>query len=280
MSSKDKITAHYRPIKDISVADCLAMYNLFVQYYDNTPLDVFVRDMSRKTGAFMVMRERDNAIVGFSTLTNFDVMVDGKSEACYFSGDTVVDRPYWGNTALRFACFRHIMYKRIRYPLRNLNWFLISKGYRTYMVMANLFPNYYPAIEGEHTRLKKVTAAASTHLFPDYFDKERMVIRFGDDSCKLKSDVTPITAMERGHPKIAFFEKMNPGWVDGDELPCMAAVDSTLITTMLMDALKRMVGIGAKKRAAAHRAHNSGLADTASAQREADQGEEGLRQAR
>lgn len=268
MPSKDKVTGHYRSIRDISVADCVTMYQLFSQYYDNTPLDVFVRDMSRKTGAFMVIRERDQAIVGFSTLTNFNVEVDGRTEACYFSGDTVVDRRYWGTSALRFACFRHIVYKRIRHPLTPLNWYLISMGYRTYMVMANLFPNYYPAVEGENSRLRKIAAAASEHLFPDHFDRDRMMIHFGPEACKLKGDVSPITDMERAHPKIAFFEKMNPNWMHGDEMPCVAAVDSALITTMVSNTVKRLIGVGAKARVQRLKAHRERANDEVAGQQQ------------
>lgn len=250
MLSKDRVTGQFRPIADISVADCLSMYNLFIQYYDNTPLDVFVRDMSRKTGVFVISRVKDDKLVGFSTITNFEVDSNGKRVRCLFSGDTVVDRAYWGTSALRITTFLYVIRQKILHPFTPLYWYLISMGYRTYMVMANNFPNYYPCVDGDKPELRDIAVQASEHLFPGMLDRDRMMIHFGDDACKLKGDVTPITPADRQHPKIAFFEKRNPRWMHGDEMPCVGAFDFAMIWGMISEAPRKLFHLDYRKRAA------------------------------
>ena len=254
MPTKDTVYGRYRPLKDISLADCVTMYNLFTQYYDNTPLDVFVRDMSRKTGVFVIYRHLDDTIVGFSTIINFEVQAGGRSARCLFSGDTVVDRRYWGTSALRITTFLYVLRQKIRHPFTPLYWYLISMGYRTYMVMANNFPNYYPSVDGDDQHLREIGVAASEYLFPGKLDRERMMIHFGDDACKLKGDVTPISDAERRNRKIAFFEQRNPRWMHGDEMPCVGAFDRAMIWGMISQARRRLFHSDYKQRAAARAA--------------------------
>lgn len=251
MATKDTVYGRYRPIQDISVADCVTMYNLFIQYYDNTPLDTFVKDMSKKTGVFVIYRRQDDSIVGFSTIINFEVQADGQTARCLFSGDTVVDRRYWGTSALRITTFLYVLRQKILHPFTPLYWYLISMGYRTYMVMANNFPNYYPSVDGDDPHLRNIAVEASEHLFPGMLDRNRMMIHFGEDACKLKGDVTPISDAERAHRKIAFFEKRNPNWMHGDEMPCVGAFDFAMIWGMISEAPKRLFHLDYKKRAAA-----------------------------
>lgn len=52
-----------------------------------------------------------------------------------------------------------------------------------------------------------------------------MVLDFGDGYNCLKGDVTPITRELRQQADIAFFEKCNPRWERGIELPCVGRAD-------------------------------------------------------
>jgi len=64
---KTKIHTRYQALNDITVQDIRDMFKVFCRYYDNVSLDQFVTDLGKKTGAFIVRRNRDDAIVGFST---------------------------------------------------------------------------------------------------------------------------------------------------------------------------------------------------------------------
>jgi hypothetical protein len=67
------------------------------------------------------------------------------------------------------------------------------------------------------------------------------VLDFGDNANCLKDHVAAITPELRADPDIAFFEKCNPDWQRGTELPCIARADALsclkFIGPFLMKAL-------------------------------------------
>lgn len=221
------VTCSYRDIRDISVREIVRMHEIFVRYYDNADLATFLRDMSKKTGAFIVRAGTGESarIVGFSTVTHLDLEVGGRQARGIFSGDTIIEREYWGTRSLQRAFLAYILRQRLANPFRPLYWFLISKGYKTYLLLANNYPRYYPNPDGAHPHLARVVSTYCRHLFPDAFDEPAMLLDFGDDYQKLKGDVAGITdEMRRRYPRIAFFETCNPSWERGTELPCVGEI--------------------------------------------------------
>ena len=62
------LKAVYRPISKIDVHDIRQMYGIYSQYYERTTWDIFLRDLSKKTGAFLLSCPKEGRIVGFSTI--------------------------------------------------------------------------------------------------------------------------------------------------------------------------------------------------------------------
>lgn len=225
----------YVKVTDIKIHEILAMHALFERYYDHGPLDTFIRDLSRKDGAFIVRHQRDDRIVGFSTMAIFDIPHQGKLVKGMFSGDTVLEKEFWGTRAVHTAYLLKLLKEALKRPLQQQYWTLISKGYKTYMVMARNLPEFYPNRRGEQPELKALVESYCEVLFPGKLDRERMVLDFGDDSNCLKGTVADIDeALRQREPDIAFFEQRNPGWDRGHELPCIAPIGlKTLLVAMV-----------------------------------------------
>ncbi|MBI5334239.1 MAG: hypothetical protein HZB72_06560 [Burkholderiales bacterium] len=237
-----KTSATYRPIHAVSVASIRQMYAIYEKYYERTSLEIFLRDLSKKSGVILIQRKSDDEIVGFSTLQFFDFEVDGKRVRGVFSGDTVVEKEYWGSNALANTFYRRLVIERFKHPLVPFYWFLISKGYKTYLLMTNNFYNYYPNINGRDERYRRIAEAFCSRTFPDAFDGERMLLDFGSDYVALKEAVADITPEERARdPKIGFFEQRNPSWMRGTELPCLAACDYESFFRSLWDVPAKWV---------------------------------------
>ncbi|TBO29343.1 hypothetical protein EYS42_13115 [Aquabacterium lacunae] len=228
---KEKTRTFYCPIDRVTVTHIKQMYELYQSYYENTALDIFISDLSKKTGVIMVTRKSDDRLVGFSTQVLMHMTVDGRKVRGIFSGDTIVDKRYWGNNELAKAfykfCVRQIV---VRPPWIPLYWFLISKGYKTYLLMTNNSYKFYPRSGGDpwgnDEFYKHVTESYSQQLFPEYYDKEKGVLDFGHDYVHLKGDVADITPeLAASNEHIAYFDQVNPGWRVGHELPCLAALD-------------------------------------------------------
>ncbi len=233
---KEKTRTYFRPISSITVSHIMQMYQLYAQYYENTSLDVFLSDLSKKSGVILVERAADERLVGFSTQTFFDLKVQGKRVRGIFSGDTIIEKEYWGNNALANTFYRRLIIERLKRPLVPFYWFLISKGYKTYLLMTNNFYNYYPNVNGQDDKYRAVTEAYCQQLFPHAFDRDKMLLDFGNDYVRLKGEVADITPeLIESNPHIAFFEKVNPSWRRGTEVPCLAACDYESLFRSIID---------------------------------------------
>lgn len=219
------LNATYARTADIDVHAIRQMYSVYSQYYENTTWDIFLHDLSKKTGAF-IMRNAGGRVVGFSTLMTTDVAVNGRKVRGVFSGDTIIERAYWGSRALQFAFFRFLIAEKVRNPFRPIYWFLISKGFKTYLLLANNFFTFYPRHDGgEGEHLSDIVDAYCEHMFPAFYNRESRILDFGGDYQPLRGDVAEITERMRAEsPAIRFFEERNPEWRRGTELPCVGEI--------------------------------------------------------
>ena len=229
--SSTSLVARYRPLRSISACDAHAMYGLFSQYYGNANADIFLRDLSGKNGAIIVRERGSKTIRGFTTIKRLELKDGSRKAIGVFSGDTILHPDFWGNRALKDGFARHVVSVMLTSPLTRVYWLLISKGYKTYMLMAQNFRNYYPRHDKPNDeRLKTLTRQYVDILFPGKFDPERGILDFGEGAQHLHPDVAPITPeMSRSVPAIAHFEKCNPHWAKGHELPCIAEVSMALV---------------------------------------------------
>jgi len=192
----------------VSKADCLAMEALYRRYYEGAPAETFRRDLVEKDRA-IVLRE-DGAVVGFSTMRLLDV----EGQKVLFSGDTVVDAACRNQTGLAGA-FGHVMHRLNDELAEPPNWFLICKGARTYRFLPTFFKRYVPGRREDEElelRLKSIARA----VFPREYDETTGVLRFGAGKDRLKEDTLRMDA------ESVRFRTLNPGWVNGDELCCLA----------------------------------------------------------
>ena len=193
LTPAEKLSSRYVPLQRLSPADTQQMYAVFSQYYQNTTQQTFLNDLSRKSGVILARTRKSKRIVGFSTLTDFEITVDGKPARGLFSGDTIVEPAYWGARCLHVAFYLQLMRVRMRYPLTPLYWLLISKGYKTYLLLTRNFYAYFPDRNTPNSPLQQVVAAYSQQLFPDAFDPQRMLLDFGEGAQHLKDEVARIT---------------------------------------------------------------------------------------
>ena len=223
---KDPVRTYFCPINRIGAKDIQQMYVLYSSFYEQTSLDIFLTDLAKKSGVILVERKADGRIVGFSTQTFFNIVVDGKRVRGIFSGDTIVEPAYWGNNALANTFYRRLLIERIKHPFTPFYWFLISKGYKTYLLLTNNFYKYYPCVHKEDPRLKRITQAYCEQLFPEYFDRDKMLLDFGGSYVRLKEDIARITPeLAAANKHIGFFEHVNPSWDRGTEVPCIGSCD-------------------------------------------------------
>jgi len=163
-----------------------------------------------------------------------DIQVDGRPVLALFSGDTIIDRSRWGDNALAYAWGEFVLGLVDQSPDRELWWFLIAAGYKTYRFLPVFFKEFYP----RHDRAtpdcaQAVIDALAGHLYPEHYDASTGVIRAQPHQYRLRSGVADITAERLRDPHICFFAQKNPGHAGGDELCCVARLTRSNFTRAL-----------------------------------------------
>jgi hypothetical protein len=211
-------------VVEIAPADACAMYEIFARHYDCVCLDQFLLDLSEKD-CVLVLRNANDAICGFSTQKVSRVSVGGMPVRAVFSGDTIVDRAYWGEQELGHCWCRYVSSVYWEEPDVPLYWFLISKGYRTYLYLPLFFELFYPNCEAPtpafEQRLLDTLAEAK---FPDHYRPESGLIEFPQSQGQLKPHLAEIPARRLRDPHVQFFLKRNPAYATGHELACLAEI--------------------------------------------------------
>jgi len=239
-NKKDKVTAAYCTLNKLTVTDISSMHVLIEQYYHNVEFDIFFKDLVKKDGVFLLRENKSGEIVGFSTFLKIPFECNGHKVNGVFSGDTIVDQRYWGNRAL-MACFiKKLLKLKLEDMHTPLYWLLISKGYKTYLMLSNNFPKHYPHYQkSSSSMMSSVIDQYCKSLYPEAFDRNTKLLNFGDGYQKLKDNVAPINdELKVKNPKIRFFEEKNPTWRQGTELPCVGKVTSSMFITFYKKVIK------------------------------------------
>ena len=226
------LSARFRRVDSISPSELQQMHALFSRFYENADLKKFIEDLSEKSGVIMVREKTEAATLrGFSTIKQVELDDQGRKAIGVFSGDTILHPDYWGDRALKDGFVRYMLSVKARMPRTPIYWLLISKGYKTYLLLANNFVTFYPRHDTPNDpRLASIVDQYCRALFPRAYNATTRVLDFGDGSQCLKEVVAPITDELRAlNPAIAYFEQCNPEWQRGVELPCVGEVSLNLL---------------------------------------------------
>ena len=201
------------------------MFRLFSTYYNDVFFNVFCQDLAGKKHVLFVVQ--GNRIIGFTTIKEiFIELPSGKRAKGLFSGDTVIAKPYWGKTPLRKMFVKYIWLYKVKNPLRPVYWLLISKGYKTYLILAHNFKNFYPRYDRKTpVHYKDIIDSYAMQLYPSDYDSQAGVIYGTQGKDRLKAGVTPLNdTLLKTNKHIAHFQKLNPNWFEGDELVCVGEI--------------------------------------------------------
>ena len=210
-------------VKKVKLHELERMYELFSEYYLNHTFQSFQDDLFEKNHVILLKDKRSGKLQGFSTLLKVPLQMNGKKAIGVYSGDTVVNKDYWGSSALGVEFLKYLWKLKIKRMGTPVYWFLISKGYKTYLLMAKNFTTFYPRFETTIPKeFKELMDDFYGKKFPGNYQIESGLIVHQGKSCALKEKISDITSEHILEPRIAFFQKKNPEWSKGDELTCIA----------------------------------------------------------
>jgi|HubBroStandDraft_6_1064221.scaffolds.fasta_scaffold00094_3 hypothetical protein len=227
---------------NLTLAERDEMYALLLAYFVGTSRAQFEADLAEKEAAILLRDVETSQIQGFSTLMRIATRVDAREIVAFFSGDTIVAQQYWGESELSRLWSRTVFAEADRIlantPGARVYWFLICSGYKTWRFLPVFFREFYPnADTPTPPHLKNILDALGARKFGDQYNPLTGVVRLRS-ATPLRSGVADVTEHRLRDPRIAFFTKMNPGHLLGDELACLTQISRSNLTR----AGERMVG--------------------------------------
>lgn len=224
-----KLVGRVEPVSALSASDRSAMWALFQGYYADVTPELFERDLGQKQLLIVLRDSGDRTLKGFSTIEIYRRVLDGRAFSALFSGDTIIDEAYWGQSALQRTFVRTLFRLKLERPWVPVYWFLISKGYKTYLLLARNFPVHYP----RHDRPTPARAQAildflAEDKFGPAYQPSQGILRFAEPHGRLKEGIAPIDANLLSLSDVRFFVQRNPGHARGEELVCLGEATFSL----------------------------------------------------
>ncbi len=230
------------PIRLLTPETRTTMWTLMESYYAEVTQKQFEKDLNQKDDVILLKDSGDDSLQGFTTVQVYEESYQGKEFVAVYSGDTIIADGYWGQQALHRAFYRYLLQVKLRNLSKPVYWYLISKGYKTYLLLTRNVPNYYPSHKHRTPGFEAgILEQLSVGKFGEAYKKDQGVLHF--DTClgRLKRGVASVDTELLAHDDIRFFVEKNPGHVDGDELCCLGKLDAKLFTSFLFKTSTRPV---------------------------------------
>lgn len=228
-------------VSSLTSKDIQTMYDIYSKAYDQTDLETFNCDLSQKQFSFIGRDTGSGEIVGFSTMEIKNFEYQNRKMTYFFSGDTMISKEYWGQKSLHIAFAKNALLFKLKNPTRQVYWYLICMGYRTYMIMAKNCPNHFPRFDKPTPSFHKgIIDYISTSRYGSQYDQVNGVI-IPDKPTTLSHHVAPINQSVMHVPQIRFLATKNPGYDQGHEMACIAELDFYMLTYWLKRTLNQLL---------------------------------------
>ena len=211
--------------KDVSSKDIDRMFVLMDEHFLSMDASRFRKDLSEKDSVLILRHPESGIVQGFSTSLSIDTVLDGQQVRAVYSGDTIINKEFWGEKTLGVLWLRHVLRIQREVPEKKVYWFLISMGYKTYRLMRLFFKQYWPRYD-ESTPLfeRKLMDHLAQMKFASNYCPKTGIISFEGKREKLRCGIADVDESRRKDRDISFFVKANPRWQQGDELVCLAEI--------------------------------------------------------
>jgi len=189
----------------------------------------------------IVCRERmDGSLRGMMLLGIERKAKDGQNYTLVRLGLSLFLNYYRGGPLLYYVTAYHILKELVQRPHTPLYVAGKAFSYKSYLVLANTFNEYYPRYNVPTPDFEKSIIddfGRGVATSSEVYDAERGVLC--REHSVIKEHIASITSEERENPHIKFFEEQNPGWVKGHQLCVVAKVTWYDLICVLLKAAKR-----------------------------------------
>jgi hypothetical protein len=195
------------------------LYSLFAQYYDRVDRRTFDRDLEDKDWV-LLLEDGCGTVQGFTTLRLYELTFRSLQIRAVFSGNTIIDRSYWGGQELVRCWCRFMARLKLEAADTRLYWFLICSGYRTYLYLPLFYRSFYPRCGCNTPEFEQALIDFLGRMaFPDEY--RNGIVRVAEPRECLQTELAVPAAHKQSNTHVRFFVERNPGYLRGDELVCL-----------------------------------------------------------
>jgi len=204
-----------------------AMFTLLTSHFVGVDRATFDRDLDEKRSAIL-LEDEAGSVRGFSTMVVYESRVTERPTWVVYSGDTIVERAWWGTPALARTWVRAVR-QLAPSDANEVYWLLLTSGFRTYRFLPVFFRDFYPRHDRAACFDDGLLSKLAGERFGERFDENRGIVRLARPQV-LAPDLLALPAGRLTDPHVAFFLTRNPGFTSGDELACLARIDDSNLT--------------------------------------------------
>lgn len=206
-------------------ADVRGMFALLSACFSGVDERTFEHDLAEKS--HVILLEDDEGVLrGFSTLLVYPSRAAGAEATVVYSGDTIVDRGWWGSPALAVSWLR-AAWGLTSPGAGQVYWLLLTSGFRTYRFLPVFWRDFYPRFDAAGP--SALADALARERFGDRYDAAAGIVRFARPQV-LVPELLDVPAGRIDDPHVDFFLARNPGYVHGDELVCVTDIGAHNLT--------------------------------------------------
>lgn len=232
-----KLIGEIKKINSLTKTEKKRMLQLMREQYENVKENKFMSDLEEKDGVLLLYDEKKN-IQGFTTYKLIETVFNNKKIYALYSGDTTVEIKFQGQIEL-FKTFGKLLTELLKEKKEPLYWFLITKGIKTYLMLPLFFKEFYPNyLKKTPLYEQKLIDHLATLKFGKFYIKKANIIRMNPPADRLKREFAKIPPYKLKNPHVKFFLEKNPGYINGDELPCIARINLENFTKAALKFVK------------------------------------------
>lgn len=224
------LDACVRRISSLSQEDRQAMFQLYHDNYGGAAMPIFDQDLDAKDYTIL-LTDKLNNIRGFSTLAIYSEQYQGKAVKVIYSGDTIIDKAYWGKNEFAATWLRLVGSIKAEAPSIPLYWLLIVKGHRTYRYLPLFSKEYYPRHDAETPPAQQLLMHhLAQSRFGAAYDADSGIVRFQGKRSFLSENLAPVPPKDMARGDVQYFLARNPRYTEGDELLCLCELTPENLT--------------------------------------------------
>ena len=210
-------------VRDLPPSLIEHMVRLYLNNFDGSSEALFREDLAAKDEVILLCS--DGELVGFTALQKYTSTLDGDAILVVYSGDTIVDRPHWGQQQLARAWIARMGQLKAKAPKCRLCWFLLVKGHRTYKYLSVFGKSFHPHWSEARPDLKRLADKLAAERFGDMYDPGSGIVSFPTSRGHLKPQIAEPSPEEMTKPSTRFFLETNTGFRAGHELVCICELE-------------------------------------------------------